>query len=175
MPAGTRPEGFRLHAARTFMNSSVRLISSTARASPASAAGSDCRWRWACMSLRRCGMRCLRSSASRWYSAVFPPRETYERGQFSIPSDTACYPAKIMHGHIEELIDAGVERIFYPCLSYNIDEHASDNHFNCPVVAYYAEVLGGNMSRPARGQLLASLPLRRERKGAVLYAGARVC
>ncbi len=77
----------------------------------------------------------------------FSTRATYERGQFSIPSDTACYPAKIMHGHIEELIDAGVERIFYPCLSYNIDEHASDNHFNCPVVAYYAEVLGGNMSR----------------------------
>ncbi len=77
----------------------------------------------------------------------FSTRATYERGQFSIPSDTACYPAKIMHGHIEELIDDGVERIFYPCLSYNIDEHASDNHFNCPVVAYYAEVLNGNMSR----------------------------
>ena len=57
-------------------------------------------------------------------------RQTYERGQFSIPSDTACYPAKIMHGHIEELIDAGVERIFYPCLSYNVDEHAGDNHYN---------------------------------------------
>ena len=72
-------------------------------------------------------------------------RKTYERGQFSIPSDTACYPAKIMHGHVEELIDGGVERIFYPCLSYNIDEKASDNHYNCPVVAYYAELLKGNM------------------------------
>ena len=72
-------------------------------------------------------------------------RRTYEKGQFSIPSDTACYPAKIMHGHIEALIEAGVERIFYPCLSYNVDEHASDNHYNCPVVAYYAELLHGNM------------------------------
>ncbi len=72
-------------------------------------------------------------------------RKTYEKGQFSIPSDTACYPAKIMHGHIEELISAGVERIFYPCLSYNVDEHASDNHYNCPIVAYYAELLHGNM------------------------------
>ena len=72
-------------------------------------------------------------------------RNTYEKGQFSIPSDTACYPAKIMHGHIEELIEQGVERIFYPCLSYNVDEHASDNHYNCPVVAYYAELLNGNM------------------------------
>lgn len=72
-------------------------------------------------------------------------RKTYEKGQFSIPSDTACYPAKIMHGHIEELIEQGCERIFYPCLSYNVDEHASDNHYNCPVVAYYAELLHGNM------------------------------
>lgn len=82
------------------------------------------------------------------YETVFSPlstRRTYERGQFSIPSDTACYPAKIMHGHIEQLIDSGVKLIFYPSLTYNVDEHASDNHYNCPVVAYYAELLNGNM------------------------------
>ena len=72
-------------------------------------------------------------------------RETYEKGQFSIPSDTACYPAKIMHGHIIELIEKDVDAIFYPCLTYNIDEHASDNHYNCPVVAYYSELLNGNV------------------------------
>ncbi len=72
-------------------------------------------------------------------------RRTYERGQFSIPSDTACYPAKIMHGHIEELIDNGVDAVFYPCLTYNVDEHSSANHYNCPVVAYYSELLHGNM------------------------------
>ena len=74
-------------------------------------------------------------------------RRTYEKGQFSIPSDTACYPAKIMHGHMEQLMDLGVDAIFYPCLSYNTDEHAGDNHYNCPVVAYYAELLHGNMDR----------------------------
>ena len=72
-------------------------------------------------------------------------RQTYERGQFTIPSDTACYPAKIMHGHVEELVASGVDAVFYPCLSYNIDEKDSDNHYNCPVVAYYSELLGGNM------------------------------
>ncbi len=72
-------------------------------------------------------------------------RRTYEAGQFSIPSDTACYPAKLMHGHIEELISAGVDAIFYPCLTYNIDEKLSDNHYNCPVVAYYSELLAGNV------------------------------
>jgi predicted CoA-substrate-specific enzyme activase len=72
-------------------------------------------------------------------------RATYEKGQFSIPSDTACYPAKIMHGHMEELIEQGVDTIFYPSLTYNVDEKAGDNHYNCPVVAYYAELLHGNM------------------------------
>ena len=72
-------------------------------------------------------------------------RRTYEKGQFSIPSDTACYPAKIMHGHMEELLERGVDAIFYPCLTYNVDERESDNHYNCPVVAYYSELLKGNM------------------------------
>lgn len=72
-------------------------------------------------------------------------RKTYERGQFTIPSDTACYPAKIMHGHVLELLDAGIGRIFYPGVTYNIDEGAGSNHYNCPVVAYYSELLHGNM------------------------------
>ena len=72
-------------------------------------------------------------------------RSTYEKGQFTIPSDTACYPAKIMHGHMLELIEEGCPTLFYPGLTYNIDEGASDNHYNCPVVAYYAELLRSNM------------------------------
>ncbi|MEG1179484.1 MAG: acyl-CoA dehydratase activase-related protein, partial [Oscillospiraceae bacterium] len=72
-------------------------------------------------------------------------RRLYSKGQYSIPSDTACYPAKIMHGHIEKLVEIGVDAIFYPCLTYNIDEKNSDNHYNCPVVAYYSELLNANM------------------------------
>ena len=72
-------------------------------------------------------------------------RSLYLRGQYSIPSDTACYPAKLMHGHREDLIARGVDAIFYPCLTYNMDEHTGDNHYNCPVVAYYSELLAGNM------------------------------
>ncbi|MBQ3637039.1 MAG: 2-hydroxyacyl-CoA dehydratase [Clostridia bacterium] len=72
-------------------------------------------------------------------------KEIYELGQFSIPSDTACYPAKIMHGHIEKLVGMGVDAVFYPRMTWNLDEHASDNHYNCPVVAYYSELLRGNM------------------------------
>ncbi len=62
-------------------------------------------------------------------------------------SDTACYPAKLMHGHIESLLDAGVDFIFMPCETYNIDEHCSVNHYNCPVVAYYPELLRANNGR----------------------------
>ncbi len=81
-------------------------------------------------------------------------RRTYEKGQFSIPSDTACYPAKIMHGHMDELIEKGVDAIFYPSLTYNVDEKASDNHYNCPVVAYYAELLNANMEELSKVKFL---------------------
>ena len=68
----------------------------------------------------------------------------YQEGQATIPSDTACYPAKLSHGHINALAKENVDAIFYPCMSYNFDEKAGDNHYNCPVVAYYPEVLKDN-------------------------------
>lgn len=74
-------------------------------------------------------------------------RELYFKGQHTVASDTACYPAKLMHGHIESLLDEGVDFIFMPCESYNIDEHCSVNHYNCPVVAYYPELLKANNER----------------------------
>ena len=55
---------------------------------------------------------------------------------------------------MEHLMDLGVDTIFYPCLSYNIDEHSGDNHYNCPVVAYYAELLNGNMDRLKQARFL---------------------
>ncbi|MBQ3507331.1 MAG: 2-hydroxyacyl-CoA dehydratase [Clostridia bacterium] len=81
-------------------------------------------------------------------------RELYIKGQFTIPSDTACYPAKIMHGHIEQLCERGVDTIFYPCLTYNINENTGDNHYNCPVVAYYSELLKGNMESVRKAEFL---------------------
>ncbi|MDD6986358.1 acyl-CoA dehydratase activase-related protein [Butyricicoccus porcorum] len=73
-------------------------------------------------------------------------RALYAQGQNSIPSDTVCYPAKLMHGHIENLLSKGVDAIFYPCMTYNLDEHRTDNCYNCPVVAYYPELLIANMN-----------------------------
>ena len=74
-------------------------------------------------------------------------RELYFLGQHTVASDTACYPAKLMHGHIESLLNRGVDFVFYPCESYNLDEHDSVNHYNCPVVAYYSELLKANNER----------------------------
>jgi predicted nucleotide-binding protein (sugar kinase/HSP70/actin superfamily) len=51
-----------------------------------------------------------------------------------------------MHGHILALVEQGIHNIFYPCMSYNIDEGLGDNHYNCPVVAYYPEVISANTS-----------------------------
>ena len=74
-------------------------------------------------------------------------RQLYLKGQHTIPSDTACFPAKLMHGHVETLLDEGVDAVFYPCMTYNFDENLGDNHYNCPVVAYYPEVISSNIQK----------------------------
>lgn len=77
----------------------------------------------------------------------FSNEKIYTLGQHTIPSDTVCYPAKLVHGHIEKLINEGNTTIFYPCMSYNIDEHLGDNHFNCPIVAYYPQTILNNVGK----------------------------
>ena len=72
-------------------------------------------------------------------------RKLYLKGQRTIPSDTVCYPAKLLHGQVEDLVEQSVDAIWYPCMSYNNDEGIGDNHYNCPVVAYYPELLAANV------------------------------
>jgi len=72
-------------------------------------------------------------------------RSIFLRGQATIPSDTVCFPAKMLHGHIKYLMEKGVDTIFYPCMSFNFDEDLGDNNYNCPVVAYYPEIIAANM------------------------------
>ena len=56
------------------------------------------------------------------YHSPFSSRDLYLKGQGTIPSDTACFPAKLAHGHIHFLSKLGLDAIFYPCMTYNIDE-----------------------------------------------------
>ncbi|MBO0481621.1 2-hydroxyacyl-CoA dehydratase [Candidatus Enterococcus courvalinii] len=73
-------------------------------------------------------------------------KELYEQGMETIPSDTACYPAKITHGHIQAMIDAGIPRIFYPGVVFEQQEsNEADNHFNCPIVQSYPDVIKNNV------------------------------
>ena len=70
----------------------------------------------------------------------------YEQGQDTIPSDTICYPAKLVHGHIEALYEKDVDFIFYPNMPFNFKEKAyANNNYNCPIVAHYPEVVEANM------------------------------
>jgi len=77
-----------------------------------------------------------------------PPsnKQMYSQGMDTISSDTACYPAKLVHGHIKWLVEQGVKTIFYPGIVFEKNEDAqADNHYNCPVVGMYPEVISGNM------------------------------
>ena len=70
----------------------------------------------------------------------------YESGIESMPSESACYPAKLTHGHIMNLLDKGVDTIFYPCIMYETREFkTSDNHYNCPIVQSYSEAIKLNV------------------------------
>ncbi len=74
-------------------------------------------------------------------------RAVYNLGIETMPSESVCYPAKLVHGHITSLVNKGIKFIFYPCLPYEmIDDPNSDNHYNCPVVSTYPEVIRNNMT-----------------------------
>ena len=73
-------------------------------------------------------------------------KKVYEMGIETIPSESACYPAKIAHGHIMSLINKGIDTIFYPCIPYEKKEQKdADDNYNCPIVTSYPEVIKNNM------------------------------
>ncbi|MEA4854433.1 MAG: acyl-CoA dehydratase activase-related protein [Christensenella sp.] len=70
----------------------------------------------------------------------------FEKGMETISSDTVCYPAKLIHGHIENLAEKGIQKIFYPCVPFERKEYQNtNNHYNCPIVTSYPEVIKNNM------------------------------
>ena len=83
------------------------------------------------------------------FRVILSPTSTkkiYETGMDTISSDTACYPAKLVHGHVKWLVNHGVKRIFYPNINHEMKEDKSaPGHYNCPIVATYSQVIAGNM------------------------------
>ncbi|WP_291733144.1 2-hydroxyacyl-CoA dehydratase [Clostridium sp.] len=70
----------------------------------------------------------------------------FKLGIETIPSESACYPAKISHGHIMYLINKGLKIIFYPCVPYEYKEDSgANNHYNCPMVTSYPDVIKNNI------------------------------
>jgi predicted CoA-substrate-specific enzyme activase len=73
-------------------------------------------------------------------------KKVYEKGMETIPSESLCYPAKLAHGHIMDLINKGVKFIFYPCIPYEKKEYeGANNCYNCPIVTSYAENIKNNV------------------------------
>ncbi len=83
------------------------------------------------------------------FRIVLSPRSTrklYEMGIETMPSESVCYPAKLVHGHIMSLVNSGIKNIFYPCVPYEKkEEESADNCYNCPIVTSYSEVIKANM------------------------------
>lgn len=83
------------------------------------------------------------------YRVILSPpsnREIYELGIESIPSESECYPAKLAHGHVQWLINKGIDYIFYPSIAYERNETPdAGNHFNCPIVTSYPENIKNNV------------------------------
>lgn len=77
-------------------------------------------------------------------------KEVYELGMESVPSESLCYPAKLAHGHIMDLVRKEVDCIFYPSIPYDLQEDPeADNRYSCPIVTSYPEVIQNNMDAPA--------------------------
>ena len=91
------------------------------------------------------------------FSVLLSPQSTrqlYELGIESIPSESECYPAKLVHGHITWLIKQGVQDIFYPCIPYERNETPdAGNHYNCPMVTSYAENIKNNVEELAENHI----------------------
>lgn len=87
------------------------------------------------------------------FRTILSPQSTkklYELGIESIPSESECYPAKLVHGHITWLIKQGIRDIFYPCIPYERNETPdAGNHYNCPMVTSYAENIKNNVEELA--------------------------
>ncbi|NLK38589.1 MAG: 2-hydroxyglutaryl-CoA dehydratase, partial [Epulopiscium sp.] len=86
-------------------------------------------------------------------------KKIYEKGIESIPSESVCYPAKLVHGHVMSLIEKGVQFIFYPSVVYERrDFKASDHNYNCPIVSSYSENIKNNMEELKEKDILFMNP-----------------
>ena len=99
-----------------------------------------------------CGFRVVLSGTS--------SNRLYEKGIRTIIADNICFPAKLMHGHVMNLIERGVNRIFYPWVVFEKKEDAkAKNSFNCPIVSGYADVIRSSINPEERYGIPLDAPI----------------
>ena len=77
-------------------------------------------------------------------------KKTYEAGIESMPSESVCYPAKLSHGHIMNLLAKDPDFIWMPCVRWERQEDdTATNHYNCPIVMSYPQALELNVDELA--------------------------
>jgi predicted CoA-substrate-specific enzyme activase len=82
-------------------------------------------------------------------------KKIYELGMETIPSESVCYPGKLVHGHIMDLVNKGIKKIFYPCIPFNrIEDEEAGNHYNCPIVTSYPETINANIDELRDGDII---------------------
>lgn len=86
-----------------------------------------------------CGIEVILSDASTF--------SKYEEALPTVMSDNICFPAKLAHSHIRNLIEKGVDRIFMPYVVYERkDDTRTSNAYNCPIVSGYSDVIRNAMT-----------------------------
>ena len=96
-----------------------------------------------CSLLTGCGFKVVLSGES--------THLIYEKGLGTVMSDNICFPAKLAHGHVVDLVERGVDRIFYPMTIHEPKDSAGAvNSFNCPIVTGYSDVLKGIVEEKGR-------------------------
>ena len=64
----------------------------------------------------------------------------YEHNARMVMSDNICFPAKLVHSHVQDLIEKKVDRIFMPFVIFE-RKGMEQNSYNCPIVTGYSEVI----------------------------------
>ena len=101
--------------------------------------------------LTQCGMEVVLSDESN--------QSICDKGLGTVMSDNICFPAKLAHGHVVDLIEKDVDRIFYPHVVHEpIQDHGAANSYNCPIVSGYADVLKGAMGLGEPGEMVLDAP-----------------
>ena len=98
----------------------------------------------------------------------------YQKGLGTIMSDSICFPAKVVHGHIYNLIEQKVDRIFFPAIKFEPLDHNEENSYNCPIVTGYGDLINNAIDPPNQCNIPLDKPSFTFNDDALLYDKCRL-